>query len=96
MRTRLPILLGLALLLSAASYAATLTDAPAAPVTSPAVADQAPAADPFLTLSDITSSAPEARAFCPCQPGVNCCGDLKLGRCGYLGLCHCNGQNCLT
>ena len=101
MRTRLPILLGLVLLVSAVSYAATLTDAPAAPVTSSA--DQTLAADPFLTLSDITSSAPEDRAVCPCQLGVNCCGDgacFSAGRavgCGVNCACRCktSGQ-CVT
>ncbi len=101
MRTRLPILLGLVLLLSAAGYAATLTEAPAAPVTPVAVADQTLAADPFLALSDITSSAPEDRTVCPCQLGVSCCGDggcLSVDRagepCGINCACRCRNGQC--
>jgi hypothetical protein len=101
MRTRLPLLLGLVLMLSAAGYTAAVTEAPAAtptdrPFRSPAVDAQAVASDPFLALSDITSSAPEQRAVCPCQPGFNCCGDNpnELG-CGINWACQCRKSGCV-
>jgi hypothetical protein len=93
MRTRLPLLLGLVLMLSAAGYTVAVTDTPAAP-----------ASDPFLALSDITSSAPAERAVCPCQPGINCCGDQPPGAsrawepCGINWACRCNPttNKCVT
>ena len=62
------------------------------PVVEAPVNDFELVADPFLGLSDITSSGPQAGGFCICVPGLNCCGDLPNRNDCSLPFfnCYCN------